>query len=96
MKNIILIFALLIATNSNVFADDKELTKEAKLINEVIKSLEEVEIEDFNFGKTIDIYTPEGKLLYSFLEENVDPKALRNADLLLEDDMKKIFIKYRN
>lgn len=96
MKSSILIFALVIAVSSNISGKDRELTKEIKLINEVIKYLEEIDKEEFNFGKMIEIYTPEGKLLHSFSEENLDPKALRNSDLLIEDDMKKIFIKYRN
>ncbi|MBK6265861.1 hypothetical protein JKA74_12525 [Marivirga sp. S37H4] len=95
MKKSILSLAIFFAATSLVFAEDKGLKKEAKLINEVIESMElnGLYFEEINLKKTIKVYTVDGTLLHSFSEENFDAKAIRNADFIMEDESSKIFIK---
>ncbi len=98
MMNTLLSFAAIFVLNNSGFNEDINLKKEAKLINEIIESMEASHFSEIGLEtvKTISIYTPEGELIQEFTEENYNAKALRNADFLMEDASSKIFIKYRN
>ena len=96
MTTLLSIVAAITLNTGNLNEEDS--LKEAKLITEIIENIESKQFAeiDLNFEKVISIYTPEGELLHEFTEANYDAKALRNADLLIQDTSSKIFIKYRN
>ncbi len=98
MINTLLTFAAFVALETTPANEDIIFKKEAKIINEILVNLEQPLFPTLEIvkSKTISVYTPEGKLLHEFTEENYDAKALRNVDFLLEDASSKIFIKYRN
>lgn len=96
MKRAIVILAL-IFTFGNVNAKEEKVSNDEKLIKEVKAEMEKpfYFIEDLEQEPDVLIYNIDGKLLHSFQKENIDPLAMRNADLLMEINSQKIFIKVK-
>lgn len=94
MKRAIIILALIFAFG-NVNANDEKVTIDEKLIKEVQSEMDYpvFYIEALEKEPDVLIYNINGKLLHSFQKENIDPVAMRNADLLMEINSQKIFIK---
>jgi Uma2 family endonuclease len=94
MKRVIVILALIFAF-SHVYANEKKVFDNEELIKEVKADMEEqiFFIADIKQEPDVLIYNIEGKLLHSFQKENIDPRAMRNADLIMEINSQKIFIK---
>jgi hypothetical protein len=96
MKTVTIILAAIFTFNG-LYANDAKKPIDDKLIKEVQAELSEV---DYHFNSIIEqpailIYDMNGKLLHSFSKENIDPIAMRNADLLMEVDDQKIFVKMK-
>ncbi|WKK76402.1 hypothetical protein QYS49_03390 [Marivirga salinae] len=96
MKRAIVILALIFAFG-NVNANDEKVSSDEKLIKEVTAEMEQsvFYINDIEQEPDVLIYNIDGKLLHSFQKENIDPVAMRNADLLMEINSQKIFIKVK-
>lgn len=94
MKRAVVILALIFAFG-NVYANEEKVTNDEKLIKEVKAEMEKpfFFISDIEQEPDVLIYSLDGKLLHSFKKENIDPVAMRNADLLMEINSQKIFIK---
>ncbi len=96
MKRAIVILALIFAFG-NVNANEEKVSIDEKLIKEVTAEMEQpfFYINDIEQEPDVLIYNIDGKLLHSFQKENIDPVAMRNADLLMEINSQKIFIKVK-
>ncbi len=94
MKRAIAVLTMIFAFG-NVYANDAKVSIDEKLIKEVQAEMEKpvYYIEALEQEPDVLIYSIEGKLLHSFQKENIDPIAMRNADLLMEINSQKIFIK---
>lgn len=94
MKRVVVILALIFAF-SNVNANDEKASIDEKLIKEVRAEMDGPVFYIIDVAQEPDvlIYNINGKLLHSFQKENIDPIAMRNADLLMEINSQKIFIK---
>jgi len=98
MKRAIVILAVIFAIgNANATANDTKVSSDEKLIKEVQAEMEKPVYHIVGLEQEPDvlIYNIDGKLLYSFQTENIDPVAMRNADLLMETNSQKIFIKVK-
>ncbi len=96
MKRVVIILAMIFAFG-NVNAKDEKVTIDEKLIKEVQAEMDNSIYFTVALEKEPDvlIYNIDGKLLHSFQKENIDPLAMRNADLLMEINSQKIFIKVK-
>jgi len=96
MKRAIVILTLVFAFN-NLYANDEKISKEEKLIKEIKAEMEKsiLYIDDLKAEPDVLVYSIDGKLLHSFQKENIDPVAMRNADLIMEIKSQKIFIKIK-
>ena len=96
MKSLIIILAL-IFEYGNVSANGENVSIDEKLIKEVKAEMDQpVYYADILEPEPdVLIYNQDGKLLHSFQKENIDPVAMRNADLLMEINSQKIFIKIK-
>ncbi|MGM0579357.1 MAG: hypothetical protein ACQETL_01665 [Bacteroidota bacterium] len=96
MKRAVIILTMIFAFGS-AYANDKKVSDEKKLIKEVKAEMEDpiFYIEALEQEPDVLVYNIEGKLLHSFKRENIDPVAMRNADLLMESNSQKIFIKIK-
>lgn len=94
MKRAIVILAL-IFTIGNVYASEKKVSIDEKLIKEVKAEMEEpfYFIEGLEQEPDVLVYSIDGVLLHSFQKDNIDPIAMRNVDFLMEINSQKIFIK---
>jgi len=94
MKRVVIILAMIFAYG-NVNAKEEKVTVDEKLIKEVQAEMEKpfYNIESLEEEPDVLIYDIDGKLLYSFQQENIDPIAMRNVDFLMEINSQKIFIK---
>lgn len=94
MKRAIVVLTMIFAFG-NAYASDEKVSIDEKLINEVKAEMEEpiFYINDIEQEPAVLVYSIEGKLLYSFRKDNIDYVAMRNADLLMESNSQKIFIK---
>jgi heat shock protein HspQ len=97
MKRVIIILALIFAFD-NVYANDKNVFEDEKLIKEVKADMAEpfFFLADLVQQPDVLVYNYEGKLLHSFQKENIDPIAMRNVDLIMEINSQKYLLKSRN
>ncbi|WP_296619519.1 hypothetical protein [Marivirga sp.] len=96
MKRVVIILAMIFAFG-NVYANEEKVSNDEKLTKEIKAEMEKpfFFISDLEKEPDVLIYSIEGSLLHSFQKENIDPVAMRNADLIMEINSQKIFIKVK-